>query len=77
MKLGDKIKYYREQQGLSQVELARKSGVTNAAVCQYESNMRLPNLKTYVSLLNTFKVKSEVFLRGVVLEDHNKTEEDD
>ena len=49
MKFGDKLKNLRQQQGLSQKELALKTGITTRSIQNYESNTRYPK---DVSILN-------------------------
>lgn len=36
----------RTQVGMSQRELAKKVGITDSAICQYESGKRSPNIQT-------------------------------
>ncbi len=65
MTVGERIAELRGKNGLSQRLLAKKSGLTSPAVCQYESGKRIPDLKSFVAMCNAFEVKADQFLRGV------------
>lgn len=45
MKVGDKIKKIRKEKGLTQKELARRSGIAVITLQQYEQNRRTPGVK--------------------------------
>ena len=45
MNYGNTIKRIREQRNMTQAELAENSGITQAAISQYEANKRVPNVK--------------------------------
>lgn len=45
MNIGENIKKYRKQKGLTQVELADMCGLSRNAICKYEKNEREPNFK--------------------------------
>ncbi|WP_455407337.1 helix-turn-helix domain-containing protein [Rhodopseudomonas parapalustris] len=65
MNIGQRIAFYRDVLGISQRELAKKSGLTSPAVCQYESGKRVPDLKSFVAICKTLGVKTDKFLEGV------------
>lgn len=44
------IRARRGELGITQSELAKKAGVTRAAMCRYESGERIPTLDTAVRL---------------------------
>lgn len=44
------IRARRGELGITQSELAKKAGVTRAAMCRYESGERVPTLDTAVRL---------------------------
>lgn len=44
------IKHFREEKGLSQLELAKKIGVDNSTVCSWESGRINPSLAMAVRL---------------------------
>lgn len=67
MTVGERIAQYREEAGMSQRELAKKSGLTSPAICQYESGKRVPDLKCFVAICSTLKVRMDMVLRGVTI----------
>lgn len=56
---GANLKSIRELLGMTQAELARRTGLTPAAVSQIESNERDPAFKTIVKILDVIPVKFE------------------
>lgn len=50
LEFGERLRNTRERQKLTQTELARKSGLTPAAISQLEAGLREPNFSTIVSL---------------------------
>lgn len=46
MALAQKIAYFREKRGLTQRELADKTGVSHGAIGQYETGRAMPRLST-------------------------------
>lgn len=67
MTVGERIAQFREESGISQRQLAKKSGISASAICQYESGKRLPDLKCFIAICNTFKVRTDMFLKGVTI----------
>lgn len=53
---GNRIKELRIKNGLSQAELAKKIGVKDNTICQYEKGKRHPNDKTWQKLADYFNV---------------------
>lgn len=68
MLIGEKIKIIREMRGMSQSILAQKCNITNAAISQYESNVRIPNLTSFKSICNVLGVSYDLFLENTELE---------
>lgn len=58
----DKIRTAREKNHLTQEELARKLGVTQSAVAQWEAGITTPKLPTLVSLAETLNVSIEYLI---------------
>lgn len=54
--LGERIKYYREQRDLYQVNLADIVGVTTGYVGAIEQGVRLPSLKLLKKMAKVLKV---------------------
>lgn len=53
--LAERLKQAREAKGLSQIEMASRIGVSQAAYCYYEQGLRIPSLgvaKTICNVLN-------------------------
>lgn len=53
--LAERLKQAREAKGFSQIEMASKIGVSQAAYCYYEQGLRIPSLgvaKTICGVLN-------------------------
>jgi transcriptional regulator with XRE-family HTH domain len=62
--IGDRIRRRREELQLSQSELARRSGLTAAAIWQYERNERTPSSDALAKLAKSLKVSAD-YLLGV------------
>lgn len=54
MQLGDSIRLRREAKGLTQAELGRQCGLTDAAICYYERGTRKPGIKALLALARAF-----------------------
>jgi len=50
MILGQRIKFFREQLGLTQLQLAEKSGISSKAIGRYEHGNRVPPVDTAQSI---------------------------
>ena len=46
MTIGERIRFFRKEQGLTQDDLARKMGIKRGTLAQYESDRRNPKLET-------------------------------
>lgn len=62
--VADRIKYLREQKGLSQSELARQLGITRSGVNAWELGISVPSTQYIVELAAMFKVSTD-YLLGV------------
>jgi transcriptional regulator with XRE-family HTH domain len=58
------LKRVREQHGLSQSELSRRSGISVSALCRLEASEREPRLGTIVRLARVFGDMDQL-LRGL------------
>ena len=64
--LGQVVKNLRLSKGLSQTELANKSGISVAEVCRIEKGERKnPSMRLCVCLFKALEVPSEDFLQVV------------
>lgn len=59
----DMLRYFREQQGLSQTELGKKVNLSTSAIGMYERGQRHPDQATEEALADLFNVSLDV-LRG-------------
>lgn len=48
-----KLRKHREEQALTQVEVAKRAGVTERSYQRYEAGQRLPNVKVAQKLAST------------------------
>lgn len=53
---GERLKYLRNQENLSQSELAQKLGIAKSTISMYEVCKREPDFKTLESIADFFKV---------------------
>lgn len=63
MSINKKLRELRKSAGLTQRELANKTGISLRAIINYENGLREPNSKAMVALEKFFNVSGE-FLRG-------------
>ena len=62
--VAERIKYLREQKGLTQSDLARQLGITRSSVNAWEMGISVPSTQYIVELSNIFKVSTD-YLLGV------------
>ena len=60
--IGERIKGLRFKHNLSQVELAKKIGITRVALSNYERNIRQVNLEVINKIAKEFKISLTEFL---------------
>ncbi len=56
MNYGNQLKYWREQNKLSQTDLAKKTGLTQANISRWEDNKRTPSIENCVTLADFYKI---------------------
>lgn len=66
--LGGRIKEVRRQQGLSQKELAEKTGVTPSSISQIEKNLIYPSIPALFRLAESLSVNVTTFFDGLTAE---------
>ncbi len=69
MKLGDRIKKLREGKNISQKELAKELGVTDAMVSMYENDKKNPSLEVITKLAAFFNVSTDYLLGAETMQD--------
>lgn len=73
--LAHNLKQLRKQKGLTQSQLAKKIGISMAAIRSYENGLREPNSKAMAALENYFHVTG-AYLRGESTEESTYIWED-
>lgn len=68
MDIGLQIKKYREQQKISQEELALKIFVSRQTISNWETNKSCPDVKSLISLSNIFNVSLDSFIKEDIKE---------
>ena len=66
---GANIRKSRERAGLSQVDLAQRSGVSKTSISEYESGGRVPNGAALLQLANALAVSTDYLLGRAVAVD--------
>jgi len=56
MNLGQQLKYCREEAELSQLEVSKRTGITQAAISRWEDNQRIPNILNCIILAETYGI---------------------
>jgi transcriptional regulator with XRE-family HTH domain len=64
-KIGDKIREYRKNLKMSQLEFALEIGVEQNTICQWETGNKIPLIPTLMRLADYFGLKLWEFLRDV------------
>ena len=59
---GRKLRFLREQIGLTQEQLANKFNLMKSSISMYENNMRIPNVELIKELANFFNVSIDYLL---------------
>ena len=63
IRIGDKIKEYRNSIKMTQAEFAKRLGVTSASVSAYEKGIRLPSYDILVKIANILGVTTDDLLK--------------
>lgn len=62
--VGEKIKYYRKERGLTQRELAEKTKMSRSHIASIEGGAYTPSLTTLSEIANVLGVDSAILLSG-------------
>lgn len=65
MDIADRIQSLRKTRGLSQEELAEKTGVSRQAVSKWESGQSVPDLEKIIVMSGYFGVTTDYILKGI------------
>jgi transcriptional regulator with XRE-family HTH domain len=68
MKLGDRIREYRKQAGLTQKQLGEKLGVSNVNIGQYERGLRNPKLPQLKRIADALDIPFDLLVSDKVNE---------
>ena len=74
MDIGLQIKKFREQQKISQEELALKIFVSRQTISNWETNKSCPDVKSLITLSNIFNVSLDNFIKEDIKEIEDKVE---
>lgn len=66
--IGKSLKYQREKNGLTQVELAKKTGTKQSSIARWENNQNLPNINDCILLAKFYGISID-YLIGYENED--------
>ena len=77
MEIGNQIKKYRNELGLSQEELADKIFVTRQTISNWENEKNYPDIKSLVMLSNLFNISLDNLVKGDLEEMKKKIKESD
>ena len=69
------IKEYREQNNMTQEELAKKMGITQRTISYYETGQKIPSGRTLLRLKKIFNVTADELLSNYTLETPNRSDE--
>ena len=64
MELGNHIKHYRNEKGLSQEELAERIFVTRQSISNWENNKNYPDINSIVLLSEVFEISIDNLIKG-------------
>ena len=59
---GDRLKEIRMESNLTQTELSKKTGISQAAIAKWESKDRTPSMDCLIILAKFFKVSTDYLL---------------
>lgn len=69
LKIGGKLKVLRESQGMTQVQIYKKTGINNKTLSGYENNVSQPDLATLKLLSQVYGVSVDYLLNECNLDD--------
>ena len=73
MKFGNELKTQRELAGLSQSEVAKKTGLTQAAISRWEDDLRIPNIESCILLADLYEISLDELVGRETIPTHRKS----
>ena len=70
--ISDMLRYLRKREGLSQVELAKRTGISRSRINNYENGIREPDLETMEAFADYFNVSIDYLLERTDKPEMNK-----
>lgn len=61
----ENLKWYRKQQKLTQHRLAKKIGVSQVLVCEWEKGVRYPSVDKVYDIARALNIEAHILLRQV------------
>jgi transcriptional regulator with XRE-family HTH domain len=71
-RLPEKIRFLREQNGLSQKQLALQLGIAKAYIGHFENGRRKPSTELILKIANIFGISTDVLIRDELDLDDNE-----
>lgn len=60
--IGERIKYYRKERGLTQNELAEKTNLSRSHIASIERNIYTPSISTLTEIANALNIESSILI---------------
>ncbi|NLC97113.1 MAG: helix-turn-helix transcriptional regulator [Erysipelotrichaceae bacterium] len=64
MEVSDRIKKLREENNITQQEMADKIGVSRAAIAKWETNKGLPDISNLIRISDIFNISLDELIKG-------------
>lgn len=74
MSIGEQIRKYRKESGISQKELGRRLGISQQQIAQYENGTRIPKIETINSIAGALGVGTKRLYPEFSREEWEKTD---
>jgi transcriptional regulator with XRE-family HTH domain len=73
IKMNERIKKIRKQNGLSQIELGERIGVSQQVITNYERGIREPNIETLLKIAGALDVSLETLIADKPIKPEEQT----
>lgn len=71
--IGERIKYYRKERGLTQNELAEKTNLSRSHIASIERNIYTPSISTLTEIANALNIDLSILISENKTPDYKKT----